>query len=125
MNIEIGQIITGKISGIKQYGMFIEFDNTCGFCYIANASHEFIKDLHDEFEIGQEVTAKIIEITDDNKINVSIKACSNININQSYKKINKKPENPEPFEDMLKGYLKKSEENLQSINGRIRKHRKR
>lgn len=135
MNHNVGDIIKGTISGIKQYGVFVKFENTFGFCHISNCSHKFIKNLNDLFTINQEVVAKIIEIDNEiNRINVSIKDCENVEMKP---KVNKPKEVKSPiqietkksekstFEDMLKDYLKKSDERLVSIGRRNQKHRKR
>ena len=136
MSVEIGQIITGTISGIKSYGVFIKFENTFGFCHISNCSHKFIKNLNELFIINQEVSAKIIEINND-KINVSIKECESNDISKRNKnKENKftntaetkeisKPSAKPSFEDMLKNYLKVSDERLESIGKRNQKRQKR
>ena len=134
MKHNVGDVITGTISGVKAYGVFIKFDDTFGFCHISNCSHKFIKNLNDLLPINSEVTAKIVEIDlENNKINLSIKDCET----QSSLKIKKPKEIQQPiqfeiketpsssFEDMLKSYLKKSDERLESIGKRNLKHTKR
>lgn len=134
MEHNIGDIVKGTISGIKPYGVFIKFEDTFGFCHISNCSYKFIKDLNNNFSINQEVNAKIIEIDkENNRINLSIKDCENNNSLKIEKpKEIKQPiqiETKEPsklsFEDMLKVYLKNSDERLESIGKRNQKHRKR
>lgn len=143
MGHKIGDIITGTISGVKSYGIFIKFKDTFGFCHISNCSHKFIKNLNDLFPIGNEVVAKIIEIdTEYNRINLSIKDCENIEIKckptiqkpkfekkLEFKKSNQienqLENNSKPsFDDMLKTYLKNSEERLNCIGKRNQKHQK-
>lgn len=123
--MQIGDIVTGKITGIKPYGIFIKYENTTGFCHISNVSNKFIKNLNDLFTINQEITTKIIKIEDDNKINVSIKDYEN-NVNQIKQKnhVVKKESKPS-FEDMLKNYIKSSDEKLGFISKRDKKHHKR
>ena len=147
MKYNIGTIITGTISGIKQYGVFIKFEDVFGFCHISNCSYKFIKNLNELYNIGDEVNAKVIEIDSvNNRINVSIKECENqcTQIKQNkmvYKSVakNQKREfknlnsfettvndNVKPsFDDMLKTYLKNSEERLNNINKRNQKYKKR
>lgn len=139
MEYKIGDIISGIISGVKPYGVFIKFGDTFGFCHISNCSHKFIKNLNELFPIESEIKAKIIEIhAETNKINVSIKDCENQEI-QNTPKINarkSKFEKPKQdfkkavdtklsFDDMLKNYLKVSEERIECIGKRNQKHRKR
>lgn len=141
--IQVNDIINGTISGIKPYGVFIKFNDTFGFCHISNCSFKFIKNLNDLFQINQAIEAKVIEIdSETNKINLSIKACENKPTEEIIKPIIDKPkrefkskpatyfnkpkvEEPQTFEDMLKSYLKNSDERLDSIGKRNQKHRKR
>ena len=140
MYYNIGDNINGTVSGIKQYGIFIKFDEVFGFCHISNCSHKFIKNLNELFSIGQEIKAKIIEIDSNNRINLSIKDCENQIVQSEYKpkieKLKQKYKNPPQFEkitnnnvssfdDMLKLYLKNSEEQLNCIGKRTQKHNKR
>ena len=147
MSYNIGDIVTGTISGIKPYGVFIKFEDTFGFCHISNCSHKFIKNLNDWFPIGSEIKAKVMDMDlQHNRINVSIKDCENQKIEVSRepanKKLNLKKSNVETkkqysremnqntnnklsFDDMLKTYLKNSEERLDSISKRNQKYGKR
>ena len=135
MNYNVGDIINGTISNIKSFGIFIKFDDTFGFCHISNCSHKFIKDLNELFIINQQISAKIIEINSvENKINLSIKDCENNNTAKpkKIKEIKSSNHNEKDmlvnsptFEDMMKAYLKKSDERLDSIGKRNQKHRKR
>ena len=135
MDNQIDDIITGIVSDIKSYGIFIKLNNTYGFCHISNVSKKFIKNLNDLFEIEQEVKVKIIGIDkDSNKINLSIKDAiiddtltssktyqyhskSKININTN--------KNNQSFDKMLNDYLNQSNDKINNINKRIKKHQKR
>ena len=143
MKYNIGDIVIGTISGVKPYGVFIKFEETFGFCHISNCSHKFIKNLDELFPIGSEIKAKIIEINEnDNKINLSIKECEIqkpqikekqfIQKSKFEKTNNNKKQNSQniieskpSFDDMLKTYLKTSEERLDCIGKRNQKHTKR
>lgn len=115
---KIGEIIKGSISGIKPYGLFIKLDDDFGFCHISNTSNSFIKDLNKMFYIGQFVTVKVVEITENNEINVSIKDCENDIKNKTSK-------NNKTFEDMLQKFIKSSDEKISNINKRSQKKQKR
>jgi len=130
MNYQLGDIIEGQITGIKPYGLFIKFEDKYGFCHISNASKRFIKNLNDEFSLNQTVKAKIVQI--DDKFNVSIKEVESDNISDKHRTIQNKSKrgsninnNKESFEDMLKHFLKNSDEKIDSINKRTKKHTKR
>lgn len=132
---EIGQIIKATISGIKPYGVFVKLDEDFGFCHISNVSNNFIKDLNKLFYIGQFVNVKIVEITEQGKINVSIKDCENKIINKlnneskiekNHKKETKTlDENKKPtFEEMLLNFMKTSDDKISSMNKRKQKNKR-
>lgn len=74
MAVEVGQILEGKVTGITNFGAFIEFpDKTRGMVHISEVSNSFIKDIHEKLTEGQTVTVKVIEIGENGKIALSIK----------------------------------------------------
>lgn len=73
---QVGQIVSGKITGIQPYGAFVALDeNTQGLIHISEIKHGFVKNIFDEVTVGEEVRVKIIHIdTDNEKISLSLKA---------------------------------------------------
>ncbi|MDR1781398.1 MAG: S1 RNA-binding domain-containing protein [Bacilli bacterium] len=73
-NLQVGDIIKGKISSITNYGLFVEiFNHVDGLVHISEISYDHVKDLSN-FEVGQEVEVKVINIDRENKkIALSIK----------------------------------------------------
>ena len=71
----VGQIITGKIVQIKDYGAFVELEpGLDGLVHISEIAYKRVTNINDEISVGQEVTAKILEIDKDRKrISLSIK----------------------------------------------------
>jgi small subunit ribosomal protein S1 len=69
--LEIGQLVTGKVTGIKPFGVFVEFDGTTGLIPIAQVSKSFVQSLAEQFQVGQTVTAMIIAI-DEGKGRISL-----------------------------------------------------
>ncbi|MCD5396981.1 MAG: S1 RNA-binding domain-containing protein [Candidatus Pacebacteria bacterium] len=69
-----GDIITGEISGIADFGAFIKFgeENLEGFIHISELDWQLIKDPSEIVKIGQRIKAKIINITDE-KVSLSLK----------------------------------------------------
>lgn len=77
MAIEVGAKVSGKVSGITNFGAFVDLDdNQTGLVHISQISDKYIKDVHDVLSIGDEVTAKVTRIGDDGKIALSIKAAA-------------------------------------------------
>ncbi|QAT42730.1 bifunctional 4-hydroxy-3-methylbut-2-enyl diphosphate reductase/30S ribosomal protein S1 [Aminipila luticellarii] len=72
---QVGQVITGKIVQIKEYGAFVELEpGLDGLVHISEIAHKRVTNISDEISVGQEVSAKILEIDKDRKrISLSIK----------------------------------------------------
>ncbi|MCH5463093.1 RNA-binding protein S1 [Lactobacillus sp. LC28-10] len=74
MAIEVGAKVAGKVSGITNFGAFIDLgDHKTGLVHISEVSDGFVKDIHDVLSIGDEVTVKVLNIGDDGKIALSIR----------------------------------------------------
>ena len=72
---QIGQVISGRIVQIKDYGAFVELEpGLDGLVHISEIAYKRVTNIADEISVGQEVTAKILEIDKDRKrISLSIK----------------------------------------------------
>ena len=74
MTVEVGSKIKGKVSGITNFGAFVDFgDHETGLVHISQVSDRFVKDIHDVLSVGDEVEAKVIKVADDGKIALSMK----------------------------------------------------
>ena len=71
----VGQVVSGKVVQIKEYGAFVELEpGLDGLVHISEVAHKRVTNIADELSIGQEVSAKILEIDKDRKrISLSIK----------------------------------------------------
>ncbi|KRM26450.1 MULTISPECIES: S1 domain-containing RNA-binding protein [Limosilactobacillus] len=74
MAIEVGAKVSGKVSGITNFGAFVDLDdNQTGLVHISQISDKYIKDVHDVLSVGDTVTVKVTRIGDDGKIALSMK----------------------------------------------------
>lgn len=74
MSIEVGSIVSGKVTGITNFGAFIDLgDRKTGLVHISEISDSYIKDIHDVLSVGDEVTVKVLTIASDGKIGLSIR----------------------------------------------------
>ncbi len=74
MKPEIGQIYEGKITSITNFGAFVTLpDGPDGMVHISEVSDGFVKDIHDVLQVGQMVKVKVISISDNGKIALSVK----------------------------------------------------
>lgn len=74
MSIEVGAKLQGKVSGITNFGAFIDLGaGKTGLVHISEVSNGYIKDIHDVLSVSDEVTVKVISVNDDGKIGLSIR----------------------------------------------------
>ncbi|MCI8649038.1 MAG: S1 RNA-binding domain-containing protein [Anaerotruncus sp.] len=74
MQLEVGSILEGKVTGITKFGAFIELPgNKTGMVHISEVASSYVKEISDHLSIGQMVKVKIIGITPEGKISLSIK----------------------------------------------------
>ena len=74
MAAEIGSILEGKVTGITNFGAFVELpDKSTGMVHISEVSSTFIKDIHEKISEGDIVKVKVIDINEKGKIALSIK----------------------------------------------------
>ena len=72
---QIGQVVTGKVVQITEYGAFVELEpGLDGLVHISEVAHKRVNDIADELTVGQTVDAKILDIdTERKRISLSIK----------------------------------------------------
>lgn len=74
LELEVGAIVEGKVTGIKKFGAFVLLENgKTGMVHISEVSTGFIEDLSTVLTEGQTVKVKIMNIGEDNKVALSIK----------------------------------------------------
>ena len=71
-NMKVGDIVSGKVTGIVDFGAFVNVDGIEGLVHISEVSWEHIAEVKDRLHIGDEVKAKIIGI-DKDRLSLSIK----------------------------------------------------
>ena len=72
--LEIGAIVEGKVTGLTAFGAFVSLpDGKSGMVHISEVSNSFVKDIKEFLKEGQDVKVKVVNITDEGKISLSIK----------------------------------------------------
>ena len=72
--LEIGAVLEGKVTGLTNFGAFVSFpDGSSGMVHISEVSTSFVKDIKDHLKEGQEVKVKVMSISDEGKVSLSIK----------------------------------------------------
>lgn len=132
MQVEVGKIYEGKVKGITKYGAFVEIENgVTGMVHISEISNTFVNEIRDHLTEQQVVKVKVLNITDEGKISLSIKrAVENQNNNNKNRPPRRddnrrsnnvwEPKKQTPmselsFEDMLSRFKQNSEEKMCDI----------
>ena len=136
MQVEIGAVVEAKVTGITEYGAFVEFDGgKSGMIHISEVASGFVKDINEHLKVGQVIKAKIISVNPQGKISLSAKdAGNNSEPSDAEKPPFSKPSKPvrsEPrvwkgkpapvsgekqsFEDMMASFKKASEEKMSAL----------
>jgi len=107
MPVEVGQIVEGRITGITKFGAFMEISQgVTGLIHISEVADSFVKDVNDYLKENDIVKAKVISISNDGKISLSLRKANE----------NSRPKQfDQSFEDKLAKFLKDSEERMLDI----------
>ncbi|PDY47763.1 S1 domain-containing RNA-binding protein [Bacillus pseudomycoides] len=74
MSIEIGSKLQGKVTGITNFGAFVELpEGLTGLVHISEVADNYVKDINDHLKVGDQVEVKVINVEKDGKIGLSIK----------------------------------------------------
>jgi len=60
--IQVGQTRQGTVSGVMDYGVFVDLGGTDGLIHVSDISHSRVDKPSDTISVGQEVTVKVLSI---------------------------------------------------------------
>lgn len=128
MEVTIGEIVDGKVVKTTNFGAFVRIaEGVEGLVHISELSHDFVKRVEDEVNVGDDVKVKIIS-NEDGKIALSIKETVEKDTTPAefdWISGNEKSQDLS-FEDKLNKFMKESNENLQQVRTREnKKHNRR
>ena len=76
--LEIGQLVEGKVTGIKPFGVFVDLDGASALLHIKQVSQNYIESLPVLFQIGQLIKAVIIDLDEgQGRISLSTRVLEN------------------------------------------------
>lgn len=74
MRFEEGTVLEGKVTGITKFGAFIALpEGKSGMVHISEVANTYVNDIHDHLSDGQTVKVKVLSVTPEGKVNLSIK----------------------------------------------------
>lgn len=74
MQIEVGAVLEGKVTGITKFGAFVELPGgKTGMVHISEVAHVYVKDIRDHVKENDTVKVKVLSIDENGKVSLSIK----------------------------------------------------
>jgi len=74
MQLEVGAILEGKVTGLTNFGAFISLpEGKTGMVHISEVAPTYVKEIKDFLKEDQQVKVKVLSISDEGKISLSIK----------------------------------------------------
>ncbi|TFZ39643.1 S1 RNA-binding domain-containing protein [Soehngenia longivitae] len=121
MPLSVGEIVEGTVTGITSFGAFVELpDGKSGLVHISEVSHEYVEKVSDYLKKDQKVKVKVLSISNDGKISLSIRQAkpkTSKPADIDWHKSDERQKNLS-FEDKLNMYLKDSSEKLDQMKSR-------
>ena len=131
MQIDIGAIYDGTVTGLSKFGAFVKLDNgTSGLVHISEVASEYVSDISQHLAEGDKVKVKVLEINEKGKVSLSIKKAmpeqekpkqakprpQNKNTDRGWKGAPQQESNaPMSFEDMMAKFKAQSEDKMSDI----------
>lgn len=133
MELAVGTIVSGKVTTITKFGAFVALPGrTSGLVHISEVAAAFVSDVHEFLTEGQEVQVKILAISPEGKISLSIKQAQPQQVQPVTRPTNRpqpgterpvsRPTVPAPapsepsFEDKLKQFMTVSDSKMSELN---------
>ena len=122
MQLEVGTVLEGKVTGITKFGAFVELpDGKTGMVHISEVAPTFVKEIKDYVQENQTVKVKVLSILEDGKISLSMKrvepqagARPQNNRRDNYEWAPRRNDNLS-FEDMMSKFKQSSEEKMSDL----------
>ena len=122
MQLEVGSIIEGKVTGVTKFGAFVQINGgQTGLVHISEIATDYVKDINDHIKLNDKVKAKVVSIVPGGKISLSIKQV----LEQEKEKRSSRPADVEmfkskssdklSFDDMMNKFKLDSDEKMQTL----------
>jgi S1 RNA binding domain protein len=126
MSIEVGSKLEGKVTGITNFGAFVELPNgSTGLVHISEVADNYVKDINDHLKVGDMIEVKVMNVGTDGKIGLSIRKAKPESERPERPQRPQRPrqggggrpsnDRPENFEQKMAKFMKDSEERLTTL----------
>ena len=69
MSLEVGAIVEGEVTGITNFGAFVQLpEGKVGLIHISEVSNVYVKDVHDLLKEHDKVKVKVLSVDDRGKL---------------------------------------------------------
>lgn len=118
MPVSVGEVVEGIVTGITNFGAFIQLpEGKSGLVHISEISHDYVERVDDYLKKDQKIKVKVLSISDDGKISLSIrqvKPKTNRPVEIDWNKRNEAQKSMS-FEDKLNQFLRDSNEKMDQL----------
>lgn len=112
MSIAVGSTVEGKVTGITNFGAFVELPGgDTGLIHISEVADTYVKDISNFLKQDDKVKVKVIKVGNDGKIGLSIKQLEDVS-----DRVEQAPKMS--FEDQMAKFMKQSSERQQDLRNR-------
>ena len=74
MQLTVGDIVEGKVTGITNFGVFVDIgEGKSGMVHISEVAQTYVNQISDFEKQGDVVKAKVLSVSDEGKISLSMK----------------------------------------------------
>lgn len=74
MQLTVGAILEGKITGITNFGVFVELEEgKTGMVHISEVAQTYVNDIKEHVKMNDVVKVKVLGVGEDGKVSLSIK----------------------------------------------------
>ena len=120
MLLEVGKVVEGKVSGITNFGAFVQLPGgKTGLVHISEVAEEYVKDINAHLKENQSVKVKVISVDNNGKISLSIKKAIERPMVKSSRPVDidwgKSNNDSLSFEERLSKFMKDSDERMHDL----------
>ena len=130
MQLEVGSILEGKVTGVTKFGAFVDLgEGKTGMVHISEVSSNYVTEISEHVKENQIVKVKILSIGEDGKIRLSMKKLNGDEPETKPQRregfkdreprgnfsASKKQSEPMSFEDMLSKFKQSSDERMSDL----------
>ncbi len=97
MQLVVGDIVEGKVTGITNFGVFVEIgEGKTGMVHISEVAQTYVNQISDFVKVGDKVKAKVLNVSDEGKISLSIKKAQEPKSSDNTEKSERAPKERRP-----------------------------